>query len=557
MNALATNRRKLRCTRLAGVCLLMACAIVSAVIPRIASAQATQRGETAEGTLDVEQLRSRAAALRAELERERKRAADGKTRSAEELKELQQARSAAADRLLTLEIERERNADKLKSLQAGSGQVAEEAKLLASEADAVVDAAREAAEQLRLHLREVPASDAATEELRAIAAALTSPGKDVTPEKREQQAAAIETLLAKCDAAHAAASKVQLATASIYTASGEREEVKLLSLGHVRFAYETIKDHRVGIALSSMQDAAGFRWTEDLPGGTQAAIHEAIATCERSDAHLISVPIDPTGRVKVEEVNAQQSVYGWFVAGGMVMIPLVAVAVLAIAVVIERVVVLYAANPNSDAVAAAVVTAARAGNFDQALSLAMQKRGAVGRVLAACLGRRLLGQRAMEDAIQEQLLQELPRLQRFMGSLATLAGIAPLLGLLGTVTGIIQTFSVIRSFGNANPALMAGGISEALITTALGLMIAVPVVICHSIFRGRSDRILADAERNGASLLTSLVHRPQISSTRGIAEPVLTEIADHPRDKVRGQRVSDAQLAKQSLTVQVKEVSVD
>ena len=144
-----------------------------------------------------------------------------------------------------------------------------------------------------------------------------------------------------------------------------------------------------------------------------------------------------------------------------------------------------------------------------------------------------------------------------MGSLATLAGIAPLLGLLGTVTGIIQTFSVIRSFGNANPALMAGGISEALITTALGLMIAVPVVICHSIFRGRSDRILADAERNGASLLTSLVHRPQISSTRGIAEPVLTEIADHPRDKVRGQRVSDAQLAKQSLTVQVKEVSVD
>src|SRR5690606_36340140 len=156
---------------------------------------------------------------------------------------------------------------------------------------------------------------------------------------------------------------------------------------------------------------------------------------------------------------------------------------------------------NSDAIAAAVVTAARAGNFDQALSLAMQKRGAVGRVLAACLGRRQLGQRAMEDAIQEQLLQELPRLQRFMGSLATLAGIAPLLGLLGTVTGIIQTFSVIRSFGNANPALMAGGISEALITTARGLMIAVPVVICHSILRGRSDRILADAERNGASLL--------------------------------------------------------
>jgi hypothetical protein len=114
---------------------------------------------------------------------------------------------------------------------------------------------------------------------------------------------------------------------------------------------------------------------------------------------------------------------------------------------------------------------------------------------------------------------------------------------------------VIRSFGNANPALMAGGISEALITTALGLMIAVPVVICHSILRGRSDRILADAERNSATLLTSLVHRPNSNPTRGADDLVLAEVNDRPAGNGRGARAPDASTAKHAA--KAKEVSVD
>jgi biopolymer transport protein ExbB len=112
----------------------------------------------------------------------------------------------------------------------------------------------------------------------------------------------------------------------------------------------------------------------------------------------------------------------------------------------------------------------------------------------------------MEDSIQEQLLQEMPRLNRFSGGIAILAAVAPLLGLLGTVTGIIQTFGVIRAFGNANPNLMAGGISEALITTVAGLSIAIPLIIAHSLLRGRADLILADAERHAAAMLAMLAH---------------------------------------------------
>jgi biopolymer transport protein ExbB len=93
-----------------------------------------------------------------------------------------------------------------------------------------------------------------------------------------------------------------------------------------------------------------------------------------------------------------------------------------------------------------------------------------------------------------------------MGGIAILAAVAPLLGLLGTVTGIIETFGVIRAFGNANPSLMAGGISEALVTTAAGLIIAVPILLLHGLLSGRVDRIVGNAEKHAANLLAVLAH---------------------------------------------------
>ena len=110
---------------------------------------------------------------------------------------------------------------------------------------------------------------------------------------------------------------------------------------------------------------------------------------------------------------------------------------------------------------------------------------------------------------------------------------APLLGLLGTVTGIIGTFGVIQAFGNANPSLMAGGISEALMTTATGLVVAVPILIVHSVLRGRAERIIADAERHAASMLTLMVSRtaaaaPTVSAASDATAPSPAESAPEP-----------------------------
>jgi biopolymer transport protein ExbB len=113
----------------------------------------------------------------------------------------------------------------------------------------------------------------------------------------------------------------------------------------------------------------------------------------------------------------------------------------------------------------------------------------------------------MEDAVQEAVLHELPRLERFLPTIAILASVAPLLGLLGTVTGMILTFEMIATLGSGNPRIMAGGISQALITTASGLVVAIPILLTHSFLAARVDRLIADMERFAAMLLNLLRQR--------------------------------------------------
>lgn len=202
---------------------------------------------------------------------------------------------------------------------------------------------------------------------------------------------------------------------------------------------------------------------------------------------------------------------GWLATlkqGGFVMMPLLAVALLAAILMAERFWFLSRAGRGGGSVAQTVLSACRKQDYALAEKQVRAAGGVVARVLWACLQRRQQGQHAMEDSIQEQLLHETPSLERFLTGIAVLGAVAPLLGLLGTVTGIIQTFAVITAFGNAQPAAMAGGISEALVTTAAGLTIAIPILLAHSLLSGRADRIISDAEKHAAALLNVLGEKP-------------------------------------------------
>jgi biopolymer transport protein ExbB len=125
----------------------------------------------------------------------------------------------------------------------------------------------------------------------------------------------------------------------------------------------------------------------------------------------------------------------------------------------------------------------------------------LGRVLMVYQENKRVDVETLELKLSEAIMKETPRLQRFLLFLKIISVVAPLMGLLGTVTGMIQTFQAITLFGTGDPTLMAGGISQALVTTVLGLVVAIPMVLLHTIVSGRSRRIINVLQEQSAGIV--------------------------------------------------------
>jgi biopolymer transport protein ExbB len=125
----------------------------------------------------------------------------------------------------------------------------------------------------------------------------------------------------------------------------------------------------------------------------------------------------------------------------------------------------------------------------------------LGRVLAVYAGNRDAATESLELKLDEAILREIPRLESWQGAIKVIAAVAPLLGLLGTVTGMIVTFQAITLFGTGDPKLMAGGISQALVTTVLGLAVAIPLVLLHSYVASRSKSLIEVLEEQSAGMI--------------------------------------------------------
>lgn len=468
------------------------------MIPRalllVIACAALVRAEEDKAPLSMEELRARLAALEAEYTSDRERAADAEAKVQQELAAMRARRRELAEEVVTGKLESHRLREDGRRLAAELKEHDDAAEAVEHEVSLVIAAFATLAEQLGFGLDGVPDGGDGSARLSEGLAQLEDPSA---------RAAAVASILAVVDEAHAAACSVTVREATVRTARGELEAVELLAVGYVAFAYRTAREKRVGIALASPADASGYRWSEDIPPSQAGALAAAMDAVGRG-AREVAIPLDVTGRLRVDSAAKGWSLRRLFSAGGPLMWPLGVAALLALILIAERAVFLFRQGGRGDALLERVLAACREGRFEAAQEACAKARGAVARTLAACLRRRAAGQIAMEDSIQEQLLHDLPRLQRVLGGIATLGAIAPLLGLLGTVTGIIQTFGVIRVYGNANPGLMAGGISEALVTTATGLVIAIPVLLAHSVLSGRVDHLVSAAEKSAATLLNTL-----------------------------------------------------
>lgn len=186
------------------------------------------------------------------------------------------------------------------------------------------------------------------------------------------------------------------------------------------------------------------------------------------------------------------------------MAPLVLCSILGMAICIER---LYTLNIKKIApphLLATVWNQLKKGEMDAAKLRTLRQSSPLGRILAAGLSNAYHGRDVMKESIQDAAAHVVHDLERYLNTLGTIAAVSPLLGLLGSVLGIITVFAEIMVQGSGNASILAGGISQALITTAAGLSVAIPALVMHRYFIGKIEAIVVELEQETIKLIDAV-----------------------------------------------------
>jgi biopolymer transport protein ExbB len=211
-----------------------------------------------------------------------------------------------------------------------------------------------------------------------------------------------------------------------------------------------------------------------------------------SDDAMVRFGLDPTLGGVLKSLVARPNLVERIQQGGLVGYLIIALGVIGLLISLERMVVLGIASRK--------VTA-------QLNSSTPSDDNALGRVLCVCDANKNADTETLELKMSEAIFKETPALNRALLFIKIISVVAPLMGLLGTVTGMIQTFQAITLYGTGDPKLMAGGISQALVTTVLGLTVAIPMVLLHTLVSGRSRRIVQVLQEQSAGILAEHAER--------------------------------------------------
>ncbi|MFO8174788.1 MAG: MotA/TolQ/ExbB proton channel family protein [Gemmatimonadota bacterium] len=202
--------------------------------------------------------------------------------------------------------------------------------------------------------------------------------------------------------------------------------------------------------------------------------------------------------------GSQYELLTLFADGGAMMYPLVLCSLIALGVIIAKAWTLWVAHRHTKRILSEVEEVARSGNVEEAMAVAADTPGPAAAIVLAGL-RRIRADTVAEGEVEQAVTTtgaiELSFLERGLVVLATVANVAPLMGFLGTVAGMILAFASIEAAGDVDPALVAGGIKVALLTTATGLAIAIPVNIAYNYFVTRIDSLILDMEQGTQQVL--------------------------------------------------------
>ena len=226
----------------------------------------------------------------------------------------------------------------------------------------------------------------------------------------------------------------------------------------------------------------------------------------------------PSGLIKTELLQNDQSRLlvsgkkqsGWvefylsLKAGGLIMVPLLLLPLWVLYLTFRKGLQLVVRRRSYYQCHKAAMALIDKEDYDGALRYVKGKKGVMARVLEICIDRKEHGRHVSERAVREQIMLEFPVLSRGINTIAVIAGAAPLMGLLGTISGMITLFAAVTHYGTGDPKFLAGGISEALITAKTGLAIAIPTLFIHDLIRNGKDRLLSELEQLSISAMNHI-----------------------------------------------------
>ncbi len=274
-------------------------------------------------------------------------------------------------------------------------------------------------------------------------------------------------------------STVHVEEGAFYLTDGTEKNGKLVKVGNI--AAYGIADSVAGVLVPAGGNKLKL-W--DAPESAVSA--KALAKSQFPDTLNIFIYENLSGVIADKE---EKSVMDVIDSAGMIGWVIVALGAFALLLVLLRTIFLTGAGSKTIPVSKETLIVLQEKGTDAAQEFLKSKKGAAARVIKATVRNLDRDREHIEDIVAEAIMHESSRMDRFGAAIMVVAAVAPLLGLLGTVTGMIATFDIITEFGTGDPKLLSGGISIALVTTELGLMVAIPLILLGNMLNGWAERI--------------------------------------------------------------------
>lgn len=407
---------------------------------------------------------------------------------------------AAEKRALTQRLQEQQAEAARREAQAEASVSSLESRLLSLEREA------DAAEQRLVELDDRAAAVQAAQDLVDSTAAQAGEALGVEIPEGAPADARLAAVFAASAEALAAGRALEVQEADYFLADGTSVRGTVVRLGQV--AAWAHGDRGSGSLLPLEGQRLQLR--RDGGGAATAAALATGRTPPLADAWLLESFDTPVTE------REEQSLTEYLEGGGVVGWVIVALGLAGLLMAGLRAALLARAGrgrADADAVAGLVTQ----GRFGAAAERAAARSNPVSRVLAAILAHPNREREALSDAATEAILAELPAIERFGAAILVIAAVAPLLGLLGTVTGMIATFDIITELGTGDPKMLSGGISEALITTQLGLVVAIPMVLLGNVLKGRAQAVEQRLEQEALRVINRLERPGEAAAPPGPA----------------------------------------